>query len=413
MKIANLFTVALVALTLFSCSEENVNEPNVIVEGTPTTARIMLTQKSSAGTRATDAATAAESAINSANVYIFKNDGMLEKIVAFEAADITAGSKVFAITAGAKYVYATINIPADQLTGIVENSTSKTNFEKQLIGISTTDPGAGFWMSNVGDGEAVNLAAGVTTPSTGNNSVTVNVGRTSAKVNLALATTPVVVGGAFQLSEFKMMSNPLKNYLMPAKNAAGKRIAPFYAETTVVTGNYYNQTSYAANASDVYVTENIHETPLMGNTTYAIIKGVFTPAVVLDANGVASTSAANNDFWRIQKTDGTFTADYYSAEPTATEVAAKGGDSIVKYDLGVAYYRLYVADNSKANASEKYAVLRNNYYKISIVSVNGAGSNTESGVVPGTPNVPVEEATNMEAVISVLPWSVVDQSGGI
>lgn len=423
MKFKSLFLAALVAATLTSCDNNDVTNPDVTgpvaVEGVQTYARINLNQLATKAT--TEAGTADESAIKTAKLFIFKSDGLLEKQVDFPAG--ASQSTIVPITSGAKSIYVSVNIPG--LPAFVENATTKTAFEQNLMTIGAmsdmTSASTGFWMTNFDGASNVVLDPNITDPvAAGKNVVNVNVGRTSAKVRMALAASPVVVGGTATGLQFKMHNIPVNSYLMPVF-VSGKRTTPNYSEATVTAADYLSTATGVFGTADTYVNENIHGTPLMGNTTYALIKLIFTPTTTLDANGANAVAGVNAaDFWRIKKADGTYTADYYRANPSAAEVTAKGGVNTVKYTSGESFYKLYVADNSQSLAADKYAVIRNYLYNISIVNINGAGENSEDGVIPGTPsnpgekpNDPIVQTTNMVATINVLPWYVVNQNGGI
>lgn len=431
MKMKTVFiSMFALAAMLAGCnnSEDDLGSKHSVAEGIPTTARMVLSQRAT-NTRATEGANPDESAIKTVTVYVFKNDGILEKAVTFGGADITAGSKVFAITSGVKSIYAAVNIPPAQLTGITENSTSLTAFQKKIVMINaTTDAttpvatGDGWWMTNIDAAVSTTLLASVSEADASNdvsNSVTIPVGRATAKVSMELSPTATVIDGAFALTGYKMANNARKNYLMPVI-VDGVYTTPNYNETTVTAGDYFKQPSFLS--GETYTTENTHANPVFANATTAIIRGVFTPAAVLAKDGTPSTLPASGDFWRIRKGDYTYTAGYYAELPNQTEIDAKTGNDAaaiaVKYTGGVCYYRLLVADNSKTTANEKFTVIRNNFYQITIVNVNGAGSDTEEGIEPGQPGQPdptdpVEQTTNMKATIQILPWTVIKQNGGI
>lgn len=423
MKQFKLFAVALAALTMFSCQKQEEPGASDVEAGIPTTATIFLNQTSTPATRATtlEAATADEQAIKSATIYIFNATNVLEKTVPFGTDDLTSKKKVINITAGKKLVYATVNIPGAQLTDIKDNETSRTAFEQKVLNIvniaDATNATTGFWMTNNDNGAAVTLNPGIATPTPGNNTVTVNVGRATAKVSVTLIPNVPVIGGAFTLSDFRVKDSPKQSYLMPAKNAEGKRISPNYSKTAITSADYVHGPFVTiATTPSTYAMENINESPRHGNTSYVLIKGVFTPTTTLDTNGAnPEKGVVAADYWRIQKADKSLTADYYRAAPTQAEIIAKGGvgAKTLPYAGGLSFYSLYIGDNTKTDLSEKYAVLRNNFYKIKIIQINGGGWNDETGALPGTPGEPIETSTNIEATIAVLPWNVIDQSGAI
>lgn len=424
----NFISMFALAAMLASCSNNDdvLDVPSSVQEGIPTTARLTLNQ-AGVGTRAIENATDPEKAIRTATVYVVNSQRVLEKIVKFTSAEITGGSKTFVTTVGKKYFYVAVNIPDTQLGTIVEGMRQSV-FEKHVLTITAiseaTSPVAGdtggYWMTSVTGATEKTLESGTTESNPGANVVTINVGRATAKVSVAMGTNPTVAGGAFELTGYKMVNNAKKSYLTPVI-VDGAHQTPNYDEATVTAADYFDYVDFQT--TEGYITENTHRLPKVGNATTAVIRGKYTPTTVLDGSGNTGTANGNGDFWRIRKTDLTYTDDYYSAVPTADEINAKtnndNGAEAVKYTDGTCYYRLVVRDNTKDADNEKYAVIRNNFYKIAIVNVNGAGSNTENGIAPGQPGAPNPEEpagdahTFMKATIEILPWNVIHQNGGI
>ena len=206
-----------------------------------------------------------------------------------------------------------------------------------------------------------------------------------------------------------------------------------------------------------YLTENSPKEAKRHKVTCLSIKAKWTPndqAIILDANGAAAADqaaalakitkaagAGGNDgtFYRVQKWDNGLIVGYcpgiYADMPTAwhevgtainTETgegqltddaadrdAAKrdGGYLIVEYTNGIAYYAYWMKSTNTGAIAEKYALKRNNHYKVNIISVDGVGEPTEDDNLDKDEDL--EADTYMKATIEVLNWNVVDIEGGI
>lgn len=206
-----------------------------------------------------------------------------------------------------------------------------------------------------------------------------------------------------------------------------------------------------------YLTENSPKEAKRHKVTFLSIKAKWTPndqAIILDANGAAAADqaaalakitkaagAGGNDgtFYRVQKWDNGLIVGYcpgiYADMPTAwhevgtaintetgegqlTDAAADrdaakrdGGYLIVEYTNGIAYYAYWMKSTNTGAIAEKYALKRNNHYKVNIISVDGVGEPTEDDNLDKDEDL--EADTYMKATIEVLNWNVVDIEGGI
>ena len=215
--------------------------------------------------------------------------------------------------------------------------------------------------------------------------------------------------------------------------------------------------TFVKTATDSYLTENSPQDAKRHKVTFLSIKAKWTPndqAIILDANGAAAADqaaalakitkaaeAGGNDgtFYRVQKWDNGLIVGYcpgiYADMPTAwhevgtaintetgegqlTDVAADrdaakrdGGYLIVEYTNGIAYYAYWMKSTNTGAIAEKYALKRNNHYKVNIISVDGVGEPTEDDNLDKDEDL--EADTYMKATIKVLNWNVVDIEGGI
>ncbi len=214
--------------------------------------------------------------------------------------------------------------------------------------------------------------------------------------------------------------------------------------------------TFVPTATDSYLTENSPKEAKRHKVTFLSIKAKWTPganALLLDADGSIADNAAatlkkttapapagnGGTFYRVQKWQGGKIVGYcpgiYAETPTGwTEVggtpnndagekttavadrnAAKASADacylIVKYDQGMAYWAYWMRSRLDGTIAEKYALKRNNHYKVNIISVDGVGEPTEDDNLDKDEDL--EADASMKATIEVLNWNVVDIEGGI
>lgn len=209
-------------------------------------------------------------------------------------------------------------------------------------------------------------------------------------------------------------------------------------------------------ATDSYLTENSPKEAKRHKVTFLSIKAKWTPnanALLLDADGSIADDAAatlkkitdaaptgnGGTFYRVQKWQGGKIVGYcpgiYAETPTKwTDVGGTPGNGagalntavadrnaakasadacylIVKYDQGMAYWAYWMRSRLDGTIAEKYALKRNNHYKVNIISVDGVGEPTEDDNLDKDEDL--EADASMKATIEVLNWNVVDIEGGI
>lgn len=214
--------------------------------------------------------------------------------------------------------------------------------------------------------------------------------------------------------------------------------------------------TFVPTATDSYLTENSPKEAKRHKVTFLSIKAKWTPdakALLLDADGSIADDAAatlkkitdpapagnGGTFYRVQKWQGGKIVGYcpgiYAETPTGwTEVggtpnndagekttavadrnAAKASVDpcflIVTYDQGMAYWAYWMRSRLDGTIAEKYALKRNNHYKVNIISVDGVGEPTEDDNLDKDEDL--EADASMKATIEVLNWNVVDIEGGI
>lgn len=268
------------------------------------------------------------------------------------------------------------------------------------------------------------------------------------------------------VAEYRVRNNPTRFYTFPVYEGV-QLVSPYYdkAYNPIDGTGVYPDALGAADffdnghndggnhtfvkiATDSYLTENSPQEAKRHKVTFLSIKAKWTPskdALFLNANGsvagdLSGTIADNGGtFYRVQKWENGKIVGYcpgiYAATPQKwTEVGGTPGNGagdlntavadrnaakasadacylIVKYDQGMAYWAYWMRSRLDGTIAEKYALKRNNHYKVNIISVDGVGEPTEDDNLDKDEDL--EADASMKATIEVLNWNVVDIEGGI
>lgn len=231
---------------------------------------------------------------------------------------------------------------------------------------------------------------------------------------------------------------------------------------TLGAADFFDNT-FVAMKADSYLTENSPKDAKRHKVTFLSIKSKWTPdentALFLANDGKVTTKADamdGDDFYRIQKReagkivgycpgiygkledgktiadlvfyevgtdvakikDGTATASTEKVTKKMTD-AGEYEDGIdtftgyvfVKYTGGMAYWAYWMKNSNNGAIAEKYALKRNNHFKVNIISVDGVGEPTEDDNLDKDEDL--EADTHMKATIEVLNWNEVEINGGI
>lgn len=273
-------------------------------------------------------------------------------------------------------------------------------------------------------------------------------------------------------AQYRVRNNPTRFYTFPVYENV-QLVSPYYKLDYNLAGtpdqnypNILNKVDFFDNGTaaafgktmgqDSYLTENSPKDAKRHKVTFLSIKAKWTPnekALLLDADGSIAdnaektlkkiTDAAPNGnggtFYRVQKWQGGKIVGYcpgiYAETPTkCTEVGGTPGDAaaqltpmgadrnaaktsvapyylIVTYDQGMAYWAYWMRSRLDGTIAEKYALKRNNHFKVNIISVDGVGEPTEDDNLDKDEDL--EADASMKATIEVLNWNVVDIEGGI
>lgn len=273
-------------------------------------------------------------------------------------------------------------------------------------------------------------------------------------------------------AEYRVRNNPTRFYTFPVYENV-QLVSPYYKLDYNLAGtpdNEYpdilNKVDFFDNGTavafgktmgqDSYLTENSPKDAKRHKVTFLSIKAKWTPdenALLLDADGSIADDAAGTlqkitdptptgnggTFYRVQKWQGGKIVGYcpgiYAETPAKwTDVGGTPGNGegalntavadrnaakesvdacylIVTYDKGMAYWAYWMRSRLDGTIAEKYALKRNNHFKVNIISVDGVGDPNEDDNLDKDEDLEVD--ASMKATIEVLNWSVVDIEGGI
>lgn len=345
---------------------------------------------------------------------------------------------------------------------------------QEIADISGATTDNEFWMSNVYKlGATIEDQVTVQKGDENTNNFTIYIGRMVAKVTPKFADNLVINSGDGTIeiddkaaAEYRVRNNPTRFYTFPVYNGE-QLVSPYYDIEYNLAGatgkeneypNKLNPVDFFDNGTNVafgktmgqdsYLTENSPKEAKRHKVTFLSIKAKWTPskdALFLNANGsvagdLSETITRNQGtFYRVQKWENGKIVGYcpgiYAETPTRwTDVGGTPGNGagalntpvadrnaakasanacylIVTYDQGMAYWAYWMRSRLDGTIAEKYALKRNNHYKVNIISVDGVGEPTEDDNLDKDEDL--EADASMKATIEVLKWNVVDIEGGI
>ena len=342
---------------------------------------------------------------------------------------------------------------------------------QQIADISGATTDNEFWMSNVYKlGATIEDQVTVQKGDENTNNFTIYIGRMVAKVTPTFAADLVVNSGDGTIktdnAEYRVRNNPTRFYTFPVYEKV-QLVSPYYDIEYNLAGatgeaneypNKLNPIDFFDNGTaaafgktmgqDSYLTENSPKEAKRHKVTFLSIKAKWTPskdALFLNTNGsvagdLSGTITGNQGtFYRVQKWQGGKIVGYcpgiYAETPARwTEVGGTPGNGegalntavadrnaakasadacylVVTYDQGMAYWAYWMRSRLDGTIAEKYALKRNNHYKVNIISVDGVGEPTEDDNLDKDEDL--EADASMKATIEVLNWNVVDIEGGI
>ncbi len=433
-----MFVAAALAMGFTSCNkEENVPGSNSaeIKKGNPTTMRLAITMPSVQTYAADPNATADEVKMETINLLIYAEatDGtfVLEENKSLSKDNFTLTGNTYefsdkiATTTGKKKIFAALNYGGTLPTTKGEAITELDKLVYEIGAVSElVSPANGVAMFSTKPNEKTFVMEGSegAPDSETDNKVKATVKRLVAKVTAKAGTAIADVdnytctGGTLSDISFAIGNANTKTYAKQQLNAAKNVVDPNWSSSaagdfiTIAASDYKKISSSATAAitdlSTAYAPENTTQTfnPDGSNVTYISVRAKFTPAIVVDGNGAPKTpNFVNGTFYKVILTSGE--VYYFDDELEAdTYAAANGNLTKVTYDNGFCYYRAYLnkASNSDGEiVANKYDVLRNNYYKVTIKSISAPGTPADTG--------DIKENTNIDADIDIDPWTPFDE----
>lgn len=450
MKIkAFLIVTSFLSAGLFSCSDENNENPNGggSDTGTPTYLDLSFSfPKGDVGTRSLRATTAdinaslLETALNTVDVYIFNpNTSLMLRYQELAASDFTQepstanedvwkAKATIGTTTGQKTVFIGINLPRTFAQGLNNTSLATFNDNVHSLNMSELVTDKGLAMFSV-KGVTSELKA-IGDPLYGtNNTLKVPVKRMVAKVTVEEAPNMTVNGpGKIENLTFAINNINRRFYLVPKADGSD----PNYQANSWLVTDFINAVNTPSTiAGDGYIAVNPANVPLVStlkslytteNTsvnhwkeeiTRATVRATFVPDNVTqrDGAGFKQVSNLNNPpvtFWTVLLQNGH--KDYFLDETIATAYATANPGSFksAPYKDGYCYYDMFLNKDGNFNgtnvSAKRWDVFRNDYYRCRITSILAPGRPTEEVVDPKTP--PATE-TDIQYEIDILFWNLV------
>lgn len=302
------------------------------------------------------------------------------------------------------------------------------------------------------------------------NNFKIFIGRMTGKVSLSFATQLEIKSGDGTFdkdnAQYRVRNNPTRFYTFPVYNGT-QLISPYFElaynpvdgtgeyPTALGKADFFDNGhdeggnhTFKATTDHSYLTENSPKEAKRHKVTFLSIKAKWTPnkeALFLSADGTKTDATTalqtitdnQGTFYRVQKWENGVIVGYcpgiYAEKPTgwhevgttvgdgagalttaATDRNAaktEGGYLVVTYTQGMAYYAYWMKTTNTGTIAEKYALKRNNHYKVNIISVDGVGEPTEDDNLDKDEDI--EADTYMKATIEVLNWNEVSIEGGI
>lgn len=437
--LAGMLSMGLLAV---SCNKEESGAASMPEAGVKTYASLSVSLQNTS-TRAVAAdpnAVSEETKIGSLNIYIF-NGGVLETTGSITLNEQNEGTTSVATTTGPKTIYAVVN---KTVTGAV--GSLQSDFEQQLLAALDSDIAAADNFFMVGSTGATLVEQTEDQAIEKANLIQISVARAAAKVQMRYNNVPVkpVVDAAVADARYTLAQQNTQMYLLrngfdvSPKGAAAEQMDADNDGTYDHLKKLDNPLEDAnlisavenfthAYAESRYLGENVNETPATGNTSYVLICVQVTPNASAGVDGTVTVGGftAGSDFWVIANHDTAngsiqFAAKedkilYFASQDAAdsyltVNTADLTGYEVLKYTEGKSYYRLNIRDIRQSALTQKYAVLRNHYYKVNITEISNLGYNSPDGTVPTDPETPLETQTYISAEITIEPWTVVDMN---
>ncbi len=439
-----MFLASVLLFTLGGCSRDQGLEGVESGESTsvgivlrlPTATQSSLTEGS---TRATHDGNAKEeeTTIRTADVFIYSGNGDYLRHEHLTAANFSttnsaaagsgwdeyASTKAISTTTGPKYFYVGINLPASSASSLEGKPMGVASTEVQTLARTEVNTTVGLPMFNLTRAVSATMVSDTTA-----NKVTVQVERLVAKVTVEKSPTMAQTGtpGAIGPLTWAINNQNTKFYLLQGT-------APVYADPNWRTGSYVAgdyaaavaPTDYVsvndgpqttANYNAQYAVENTSEGKTQKELTRVTVRAWFVPAqwvltggynsstqsVTRSANGnynsTTPSSSTPADYWVVTPAVGA-EPEYFQSQSDADAFAAAKGVTALAHPGGICYWNFFLNTTNRAGE-----VLRNEYYKANIISIQAPGKETDA---VSSADSPVPTNTTVQATVQILNWNPV------
>lgn len=432
-----MFAFVATTMGLLSCSNDDNDDIRALDDtGKKTFMTVSLTfPKEGVTTRATSDpnATDDEAEIKTVDVFLYTSSGAYLSRTSLTAADFTqvtsgsnedkytynAASKIQTST-GNKNVFVGINLPTALGASLINKPMSDLSTAAQTM--SRAD------MTTVANGIPMFSTTGVnstfveddTDPA---NNVTVTVQRMVAKVTVEKSASMIQDGvpGTLGTITFAINNFNLKSFLVQGIAPAfqdpnwtnGSFVAGDFSQA--VDADYVSVLDLAVNSSPAisdynprYAAENTSEAKTKKEITRVTVRATFMPGVITISDGgggYATTTPAAlgistpQTFWSVTPSVGAPSAYFYDNTVATAYSAANSNADVVEYADGYCYWDMFL---NKPSSTNKWDVLRNDYYKCTITRIVAPGK-ASPDVYP--PDSTPDDDTKITVDINVLFWN--------
>lgn len=441
MKLKKLFAALLcTSLLITGCSSDDslIKGTDNVESGEPSYAAFSIRMGS--GITRTDNdenADAEEETISSVKLFIFSN-GVLE-VAAEPELDENVTIPV-AVRTGQKVVYAVTNNHIS-LTA-TEGTTLLSDFEKSLFSALDSDIAINGEFPMIGRANATVLKC--TQQEAKESPLSMEVDRATAKLQVKFDSETLkvypTINADFSDCEYapaqaaKQMYLTLLDGLYTPLGTSDDEIVGTYPGLVSVPATFEDDDDYfsaavssfsPAYSANRYMGENVAAEPTTGKVTFALIRLKATPKGKLygdkdlPADGtfyVAARNVGGKSTW-VYASDENYNIVYFADEEDAAafieEKNLSDDYAPYKFDKGQCYYRVNILNTSDTSLSlsERYRVVRNNYYRVNVTEIKNLGAPTAPGVVPDDPDTPLEQDSFISCEINIVPWTLHDQNG--
>jgi len=360
-----------------------------------------------------------EKELKHVDVFVYKADGTLEKVTRFAKADfnqnvdsytLSDGKEISGLEVGAKKVALGINLP-DTLVSKIQSAASAGMTSGHQMAVDHLTKANEYVM--FGDIQTATVKANETSTISGIFFVDRIVAKVSVKKKPDLSMK--VAGGLITKIEYNVQNiNKVIYPLIPAtfdKGTIDTSIPSFVKKVE----NMPEAGEDVEDEHDKLHTYMTEYTPVDTKSypTYVRIHCAFSPEkYIIKADGTTESEYIEGDtFWTLPLTDGkvayfvskTVASDYYDAEKDnlIAEGDKKTFDELVtEYTDGNVDYGVFLH-----KTSNKFDVVRNNYYVITVTGINGLGE-------PGTTEQidPKEKGGLVTFKLDINEWQGVDSN---